>query len=459
MTSFRNKSTKLKYITTSCTLGELHKNYIEKIEKNTSEISKKQQQLNYLKIDLQNIEISGKIRSTEDIKKRANMRTEIKILEEQIRNDSSNNEILEYVSKTGDLLIDYFKTNINPNNTISEESESEKESEIQTLQLTESPQGIYISDKLKYLNQLSQKTRKFKKPVRKRRIEQHTQQSKSILDFFDDTKNKAHNNDNDNNDNDNANINTQIAINAKTINKASLHDKYLALTDKNYICNKINITKVIYCSLCKIEKTLFQSDGCYICKKCGEAEHIIMESEIINHKESINEHKQKYPYKKKNHLKEKLNQFQSKESADVPDYICDIVRNDLSKRRIKFSSCIPRDIRSILKKHTLTKYYEHVQQIYCKISGAEPITLSRDIEEKIINMFDVMQDAFIKYCPKDRSNFLSYAYVLNKIFKILNMEEHAKYFSLLKSKDKLRTQDAIWKKICNDMNWTFYPSL
>lgn len=460
MASFRNKTNKLKYITTSCTLDELHKNYIAKLEEDNFGIFAKQKKLDKLKNELLKIEKSEKIKSTEDIKKRANMRTEIKSLENQIKNDSSNDAILEYVSKTGDLLIDYYESTskMYNNKLLHEESESEIEAEEQIeqseKQTTQSSQqkGIYVSDKLKYLNQLSQQTRKVKKPVKKRRIDQPRQQSKSILGFLGnaDEKNKQVENEKP--------IIIDEKVTDKIINKASLQDKYLSLTDKNYACHKILVDKIIYCTQCKIEKTLFQSDGCYICKKCGETEHIIMESEVPNHKELSNE-KQKYPYKKKNHLKEKLNQFQSKESADVPDEICDIVRADLKKRRVSFSVCVPRDIRLILKKHGLTKFYEHIQQIYCKISGAPPISLQRDVEEKIINMFDSMQDSFAKYCPKDRSNFLSYAYVLNKIFKILKMNEHAKYFSLLKSKDKLRIQDSIWKKICAEMNWTFYPSL
>jgi hypothetical protein len=182
-----------------------------------------------------------------------------------------------------------------------------------------------------------------------------------------------------------------------------------------------------------------------------------MESELPSHKELANE-KQKYPYKKINHLKEKLNQFQSKESADVPDDICAIVRSDLRKMGLNPKNTTPPLIRKILKKHKWTNWYEHLQQIYCKVSGNKPITLSSDIEEAIINMFQAMQESFRFHCPKKRSNFLSYSYVLNKIFRILHMPEHAKYFGLLKSKEKLRDQDLIWSKICKDMQWDFYSS-
>jgi hypothetical protein len=70
-----------------------------------------------------------------------------------------------------------------------------------------------------------------------------------------------------------------------------------------------------------------------------------------------------------------------------------------------------------------------------------------------------MQESFQKYCPRHRSNFLSYSYVLNKLFRIVGLEKHSRFFGLLKSKEKLRDQDAIWAKICKDMKWKFFSSL
>jgi hypothetical protein len=242
-----------------------------------------------------------------------------------------------------------------------------------------------------------------------------------------------------------------------TVNKALLQEKYLYLTDKGYACSKSKVSKTVYCTNCSIEKILCQSDACYVCKECGETEYILIENEVSTHKGDV-EKQQKYPYKKVNHLKEKLNQFQSKESSDVPDEVCRVVIKDLKKKRIDVKKCVPPEVMSILKKHRFTTSYEHLQQIYCKVSGAIPITLSRETEETIINMFQSMQDSFHKHCPESRSNFLNYAYVLNKLFRILEMEEHAKFFALLKSKDKLRDQDIIWSKVCKDMNWKFHSS-
>lgn len=462
MSLFKSKATKLKFVSNVRTVDEIHRNYLAKIEEKQKELPSKKRRLNNL--------ISEAERCN-DLKQKTRLRKEIKELKEDINKMVNNSEILEYISKTGDLLVDYYKItsgdsyNVDENNNVITECEIRDLSEVYTASKnTETEQtineehisgGIVISDTLKMLHQNSQKHRKVKKPIKQRRPFVKNNPGKSILHFF--SSENGENLEKTQNHTDDINSIEIDKENLNVVNRATIQDKYLRLIDKNYACEKVKIEKINYCSICKTEKSLSQSDGSYVCTSCGEVEFIIMESEIPNHKELANE-KQKYPYKKINHLKEKLNQFQSKESADVPDDICLIIKTDLRKNRVQPCDCTPPAIKKILKKHKLTSYYEHLQQIYCKISGSIPITLSRETEEVIINMFQSMQDSFHKYCPPNRSNFLSYSYVLNKLFRILNMKEHAKYFGLLKSKDKLRDQDIIWSKICKDMDWKFHSS-
>jgi len=197
---------------------------------------------------------------------------------------------------------------------------------------------------------------------------------------------------------------------------------------KGAVSSRAELQKSVICLRCNIEKTLFSSEGCYICQKCGETEHTVieiehtvMENENNNHKET-NYEKQKYLYKKINHLKEKLNQLQSKETTDVPDEIYEMILNNLKKKRLRPEFATPADIKTILRKNRQTNYYEHLQQIYCKITGTQQITLARDIETTIIDMFQAMQEPFQKHRPDDRSNFLSYVNIKKSIENIKNIE-------------------------------------
>ena len=166
------------------------------------------------------------------------------------------------------------------------------------------------------------------------------------------------------------------------------------------------------------------------------------------------------PYKRSNHLNEWLSQFQGKESVDVPDDIYNKILAELHKNRmydLKKLSII--DMKKILKKLGLQQYYEHITYILSKLSGVPPPTISRETEEKIRLMFRQIQIPFEKYRPKDRTNFLSYSYVLHKFFQLLELDDFVKFFPLLKSREKLKQQDRIWKKICGDLGWDYIPSV
>ena len=94
-----------------------------------------------------------------------------------------------------------------------------------------------------------------------------------------------------------------------------------------------------------------------------------------------------------------------------------------------------------------------------KITGKHPPLLDHTTEEYLKVLFKKIEKSFNKVCPSNRNNFLSYSYVLNKIFQLHGKTDMAEYFPLLKSREKLKYQDEIWKKICEDLGWVFYPSL
>ena len=85
--------------------------------------------------------------------------------------------------------------------------------------------------------------------------------------------------------------------------------------------------------------------------------------------------------------------------------------------------------------------------------------MSPEIEEMCRLMFIAVQPAFEKHCPSDRKNFLSYSYCLFKFLQLLGCQEFLDNFTLLKGRDKLLKQDAIFSKICEELDWEYVPSL
>ena len=166
-----------------------------------------------------------------------------------------------------------------------------------------------------------------------------------------------------------------------------------------------------------------------------------------------------FSYKRINHFNEWLQQVQAKENFEISDDILNMIMEELYKQRVKPIELTPKKVRETLKTLKLRKAYEHVAQITSKLSGSKAPHVPPEVEEMCRLMFIAVQPVFEKHCPKDRKNFLSYAYCLYKFFQLLGYDHFLDTFSLLKGRDKLARQDEIFKKICEDLDWEFLPSV
>lgn len=435
MSSFKPRSSRVRYRSDVKTLDEIHTEYLNKFKTQRDGVTQKREEIIAMKIELEELESEGKQYSAEEIKKRAQLKDKINSYERQIKDAEDGFGEMEYFAKTHDVILKYYDiTEGKYYNDYTETSDVEEETKpVESVHLK-------VSDRLRELNEKSNKSRKVKKTVRKRNNNQAKSKSKPILSFLAGGDEES-----------------EQPVEEVTSNRATLQDEYLTLIDEGYVCSKMKYNPIKRCTECDVEMTLIQSEGMYVCQECGESNYIIIESEIPSHKDAINE-KPKYPYKKINHLIEKLNQFQSKETNNIPDYVFEAVEEEIRKRRIDTSEVTIDFVRRVLKKYRYNKYYENKQYIFSKVTNTPPPILTRDQEEEIKKRFRMLEEPFMRHRPKDRNNFLNYSFVLHKIFKIMGMDNHAKYFTLLKSKDKLKQQDKIWEKICNDLGWPFHSS-
>jgi hypothetical protein len=155
-----------------------------------------------------------------------------------------------------------------------------------------------------------------------------------------------------------------------------------------------------------------------------------------------------------------LSQIQAKESTEIPKEVYDKIINELKKQKFKnYQNLTLPYMKQLLKKLRLTKYYEHMSHIISKLSGLPPPCISREKEDILRKRFKQIQKPFEKNCPKGRVNFLSYSYILHKLCLLEELDDFVKYFPLLKSPEKLRLQDKIWKAICKDLRWQYIPSI
>jgi len=245
-----------------------------------------------------------------------------------------------------------------------------------------------------------------------------------------------------------------------TLRRDALLDQYLSRMDPHYTrpsIHALNDTSFV-CDACGEDMKVSVNDATISCPECGFHKLILMDSDKPSYKDPPREVSY-YAYKRINHFNEWLAQFQAKESTEIPEEVFDNIQAQIKKERIQPSSLNRSKIREILKKLKYNSYYEHVPHILSRLNGHTAPVMDRETEEKLRYLFKEIQPSFQKHCPAERSNFLSYSYVLYKLCELLELDDFLHCFPLLKNRDKLYAQDKIWEKICKDLQWEFIRSI
>jgi hypothetical protein len=272
----------------------------------------------------------------------------------------------------------------------------------------------------------------------------NSSKKKSVMDFF--SKEETTKNDS-----------KIYEENDKPLDKGELIDSYLKVIDPEYIksIEEPDGEELNRCKVCGSFCTTDEEGGIMICDSCGAQHKILIENDLPSYKEPPREITY-FAYKRINHFNEWLAQFQAKETTDIKEDIFDRIKTELKKEKIvEMKSLKATKVRDILKKLSLQRYYEHSNYITNRLSGIPAPVIDNETEEKLKNMFRDIQGPWMKFCPDDRSNFFSYPFVLFKFLQLLEKDELLKHFRLLKSREKLAEQDALWRKICEDLRWEF----
>ena len=251
-------------------------------------------------------------------------------------------------------------------------------------------------------------------------------------------------------------FNPNKKIEKKKMDETSIN-KYLINLDEGHL--NINNYTINYeiCEHCGGEWIQVDYKGLVICNKCGIQKQFLVEHEKPSYKEPPKE-VCFYAYKRINHFREILAQFQAKETTQIPDEVLNNIKNQIKKERITLKQMTNKKAKDILKKLGYNKYYEHIPFIKDKL-GIRPPIMSPELEEKLCNLFMEIQMPYAKHCPDDRVNFLNYYYVLYKMCELLDEKTFLPFFPMLKDPVKRIEQDEIWKKICKELQWEFVPTI
>ena len=204
-----------------------------------------------------------------------------------------------------------------------------------------------------------------------------------------------------------------------------------------------------------------EDDGIIICNnpKCGQFVTHIMDSSKPNNKEPP--HEVSYTsYIRLNHFKEILAQFQAKETTQIPEQVLIDIINQIKKERIKdlHKELTYGKMREILRKLGYNKYFEHIQYIN-SLFGIRPPIMSEELHETLCVLFIEIQKPWAIHCPANRTNFFNYTYTLYQLCVLLDQTQYLPYIPLMKDREKQLEQDQIWKKVCEELDWVYYPTV
>jgi hypothetical protein len=246
--------------------------------------------------------------------------------------------------------------------------------------------------------------------------------------------------------------------NNNTNDTKNIVQKYLSNVDESFLDINAFVRPTDICQSClKGELIPLDDEGQLICNVCFVNTPYLVENDKPSYKEPPKE-VCFYAYKKINHMKEIIAQFQGKETTQILPEVIEKIKQQIKKERINLEQLTYIKTKEILKKLELSKYYEHIAFIKNKL-GIPPPVLSPELEESLYNYFIEIQSPYAQSCPDYRINFLNYYYVLYKLLELLGETKYLPDIPLLKDREKLIEQDEIWKKICNILCWEFIPTV
>jgi hypothetical protein len=307
------------------------------------------------------------------------------------------------------------------------------------------------------------------KGLKKKKLDYFLNNSKYIFGYFENKKNIS----NDETELESANITTKPnllndyfklkdtaipLINENQIKNNNIVQKYFNNIDNTNLNMDAFVFQTDICRVCNDgEMILSEEEGLLICNKCFRSISYLIENEKTSYKEPPKE-VCFYSYKRINHFKEILSQFQGKETTQIPEEVIENIKLQIKKERTDITQITNTKTKEMLKKLGYNKYYEHIPFIKNRL-GIRPPIMSPELEETLCNLFIETQHPYSRHCPNERINFLNYYYTGYKLCELLGEKQYLPHFPMLKDAEKRNEQDIIWKNICEDLNWEFIPTI
>ena len=163
-----------------------------------------------------------------------------------------------------------------------------------------------------------------------------------------------------------------------------------------------------------------------------------------------------YNYKRRDHFRECINRMCEDHTDEIPDSVMYQIEDKLYGGGYFDTKLTKQTIKLVLHDLKYQKYYEYVNFIFYRLAGLEPPKIDEELKEKLIKMFDDIQEPFEKFRPKERTSFISYNFVLHKFFQLLKLPSYCDFYCKpIVSQEKVQFLEEIWEKICSEVSWEY----
>ena len=362
--------------------------------------------------------------------------------------DTKHKEFLHEFSRDEDTILDYKYEIYKLKQKLNDENDS-----------------ISIEEKLEFTDRILE-LKESVKQIQNKKKNYLLDNSKYIFEYFENKKNISSGIKSQSNPNKSNAINKFFKIKEEIDDEINLIQndnnnivlKYLSNVSDDFLDINNFVYQTDICQICKKGELIpLEDEGIIVCNICSRSIPYLIENEKPSYKEPPKE-VCFYAYKRINHFKEILAQFQGKETTQIPLDVIENIKLQIKKERIELSQITNIKTKEILKKLGYNKYYEHIPFIKDKL-GIKPPIMSPELEETLCNLFVELQSPYSKFCPDDRVNFLNYYYTAYKLCELLGEDKYLEHFPMLKDPEKRMEQDIIWKKICKELDWEFIPTI
>lgn len=331
----------------------------------------------------------------------------------------------------------------------------------------EDDESLNIERKMDIMDRINE-IKKIIRETKNKKKEYFLDNSKYIFDYFENKKNISTGIQNTNNQSTNKSkmLNNFFKIKEEDPSNNKMEEiknnniviQYLSNIDETFLDLNSYSQQTDVCKYCnKGELIPIDDEGILVCNNCYRNTPYLIENEKPSYKEPPKE-VCFYAYKRINHFKEILAQFQGKETTQIPPEVIENIKLQIKKERIEISQITNAKTKEILKKLGYNKYYEHIPFIKDKL-GIKPPVMTPELEQTLCNLFIELQAPYSKFCPDNRVNFLNYYYTAYKLCELLGETQYLSLFPLLKDREKRIEQDNIWRRICEELDWEFIPTL